>query len=120
MELSDLSPEEQKNVRDIMEWVNRMTQKHGVCLYDELGTKYNWGTALCKELYGDNWQEYMKKNGIACPNADAVAMAEVWESGELPSWIKLPEDENEKDKSLMVVLEEDLGKKNVGEFRCKI
>ena len=111
MQLSDLSQEKQNNVRFIMEWVNRMTKQHGVALYDEEGTEYNWGTALCRELYGKDWQDYMYKNDITCPDADAVSKAEIWENGDLPDWIHLPNDDVEKNKSLLVALESDLGKK---------
>jgi hypothetical protein len=108
--LSELSEEEQKNVRAIMEWANRMTKKHGVCLYDDNTVVYNWMTALCRELYGEDWQEYMMDHGITCPDINAVAMAEKWENGEIPDWIHIPNEE-EKDTSPMIILEEDLGEK---------
>ena len=108
MQLNDLSREQQYCIRFVLDWTNRMTEQHGTAVYDEKGNEYNWSTALCRGLYGENWIEHMKENSITMPGEEAVAMAKEWESCRFPEWLYVSSESDEKDKATRVVLEDDI------------
>lgn len=109
MNLGMLSEKDQKNVRAIAEFANRMTAKYGFNFTDDDGNTYNWMTGLCRDLYGRDWEEYMEKKGILVPDEEAVQRSQEWEES-LPEWVRTIDDE-ENDTEKMIVFEEDLGEK---------
>ena len=82
------------NDRKIMEWMDRMRQKHGPTVRERFYTadgkfvqdiEYDWGEALARAHYGQQWLDIVK---YADPHAsdDVVALAEAWEAGRWPEW----------------------------------
>ena len=86
MNLSNLTQEQQSNIRFVLEWVNRMSERFGSTIQDMSGNEYDWGQALCRECYGDHWDDFMKKHNVTMPGAEAVEIAKRWEDGEIPEW----------------------------------
>ena len=82
MSFSNLSQDELNRVAWVMAWVIRMAEKHGgtVC---EKGRAWDWGQALCRECYGENWQDVVPET----PTRDDIKRAMQWENGDIPDWV---------------------------------
>jgi hypothetical protein len=73
-------------INGILEWVNRMNLAHGNTIKDKDGNEYDWGQALCRECYGEDWSNYMVENNIRYPEQKELDRAIKWENGEIPEW----------------------------------
>ena len=74
--------------RIVIDWIDRMATRYGGIVYDlELGRSWDWGQALCRQVYGPDWMhnsEYLA-NGDD-PSYEAVEAAREWEAGSWPEW----------------------------------
>lgn len=84
MKLWKLSPDEQKRINWVVNWTSRMTHKHGATVYDRNGSVWDWGQALCRECYGEDWNNDPELPDT--PSWEDVFRAQEMEKG-LPKWI---------------------------------
>jgi len=52
-----LQEDERKRVDWVINWIFRMTQKYGATVLDKNGKTWDWGQALCRECYGEDWND---------------------------------------------------------------
>jgi hypothetical protein len=80
--------------REIVDWTGRMSAKYGGTVHDKNGQWWDWGQALCRDVYGADWMndpDFQRVNEIppeepAPPEAlDAMRR---WEAGTVPGWVK--------------------------------
>jgi hypothetical protein len=72
------------NAKWIIGWINRMSETHGSIVTDLLGNTYDWGQALCRECYGEDWENIQVSN----PPDNDLLRAQDWEDGLWPEWCK--------------------------------
>ena len=73
-----------------------MAQKYGGTVYEKDSSKtWDWGQALCRELYGSDWmnnpdykEENVREDSEPC-NPETLAKAKSWEAGEIPEWVRV-------------------------------
>jgi len=68
--------------RQIIDWIDRMTYRHGHVVFTKDGRWYDWGQALCVEQYGPDpkgWPDF--------PTTEDVQRAKDWENGKVPEWV---------------------------------
>ena len=77
----------------LIDWTSRMTKKYGATVKDKCGEKWDWGQAMCRELYGEDWSnsvDFLATNDIPPedpPPQEMVELCKRWESGEYsPEW----------------------------------
>jgi hypothetical protein len=79
------------NVEFILDWVVRMNEKWGHTVHGDAGEYYDWGQALCHEIYGKKWGKhpaFLEVNDSRDIPTVAVETAKRLESAEqLPEWI---------------------------------
>jgi len=74
----------------VIGWIDRMAAKYGGVLHDrETGRQWDWGQALCRQMYGPDW--YNQADWAAADDApdvpaEAISAAKAWESGGWPAW----------------------------------
>ena len=74
------------NTQYVIDWMGRMTRKHGGVVYEkERGMWWDWGQALCREQYGEDWNDIVPPD----PTIDDVGRASDWEKGDFPDWVDL-------------------------------
>lgn len=80
--------------RYLSDWVVKMAVLHGGIVH-EGNKELDWGQALCRELYGEDWMrnpEYIELDNISIndpiPNY-VIARAEQWMNGENPAWAEM-------------------------------
>lgn len=75
---------------EITSWVSRMQAGNSGWVYDnETGKRWDWGQALCREMYGPDWNDdegYKEEGCQDMPNQSTINRAERWESGDWPDW----------------------------------
>ena len=79
----------------LVNWTSRMTVRFGGEVYDrQLKRGWDWGQALMREIYGEDWQNHPgfdEVNDIP-PDEPApdilLTVARSWERGEWPKWAK--------------------------------
>jgi len=77
----------------LIEWVSRMSRAHGGTVHDINGKSWDWGQALCRDLYGEDWMKEAEFNAICeidphDPAPDYVVdRAREWEHGDMPAWV---------------------------------
>jgi hypothetical protein len=80
---------------DLNEWGRRMAKTNDGIVYDNvLDRNWDWGQALCRELYGTDWQthpEFLAADEALYPPKEAIERALAWENGEWPDWVEIPE-----------------------------
>ena len=69
--------------RWVVDWIGRMTQKYGATVYEKNGKWWDWGQALCRECYGEEWN----KLNLIDPTMEDVRRAKAWEDGDIPEWV---------------------------------
>lgn len=68
--------------RWISDWFKRMCDRHGDLVADvETGHVWDWGQALCREMYGPDPRDWPE-----VPTQADVDRARRWEQGEWPEW----------------------------------
>jgi len=75
---------EEERVNWIINWIFRMSKKHGGIVFDKNGKIWDWGQALCRECYGENW---INERLPESPTIESVKRAQQWEAGDIPSWV---------------------------------
>jgi len=83
----NLSEEEKAIVMAILEWAQRMTEEYGSIIVAKDNQKYDWGQALCREMFGVNWNSYMVEKNILIPTQKDLDRALEWEKGDIPEWV---------------------------------
>ena len=82
----------------VVEWTSRMARRYGGIVYDdETGRQWDWGQALCREVYGPDWMnspEFKKMDEAGGPFAADVKAAEAWEAGAWPEWARLSREQD--------------------------
>jgi hypothetical protein len=74
------------NTQYVIDWIGRMTRKYGGAVYEKKrGTWWDWGQALCREQYGEDWNDIVPPD----PTIDDVIRASAWEKGDFPDWVDL-------------------------------
>ena len=73
----------------LVEWCNRMSKMHGSIVYDKNGDKLDWGQAICREWYGENWKELVDDNIPIEQLKKVVKRADEWEKGSIPDWVDI-------------------------------
>ena len=85
MGILDLPFEEQERVRWVLGWIERMGEKYGGTVYDKNGKRWDWGQALCRECYGEGWNDNPELPDT--PTQDDIEKAKQWENGNMPEWV---------------------------------
>ncbi len=75
----------------IINWCSRMAQRWGGIVYDDdLPTdRWDWGQALCREMYGEDWMkaaDYASDSALENAPTNVIQRAEQWENGDWPEW----------------------------------
>ena len=86
MGILNLPLEEQQRVNWVVDWTGRMARRYGGTVYDKSGKTWDWGQALCRECYGEDWNNEISRLGIETPSWEDINRARRWENGELPDW----------------------------------
>jgi len=81
--MNRLSFDEQKRVSYVLDWTSRMAKKYGGTVYEKNGKTWDWGQALARECYGEDWNDIVSDT----PSWDDIAHAKKWEEGEIPEWV---------------------------------
>jgi hypothetical protein len=81
---------------DLNKWGKRMANRYdGVVWDNELERRWDWGQALCRELYGPDWmnsEEFKADNEATYPSEEIMQRAFDWEKDIWPEWAEsLPE-----------------------------
>jgi len=74
-----------RNVQWVLGWIDRMVDRYGGCIYDKNGLVHDWGQALARTCYGDNWTEVVPEN----PTDLDITKAIDWEKGNCPAWVDI-------------------------------
>lgn len=82
MGILSLPLEEQQRVNWVLNWMGRMARRYGGTVHDKSGKTWDWGQALCRECYGENWNNIVPET----PSWEDIDRARRWEKGELPDW----------------------------------
>jgi len=80
-----LSLDENRRVRWVLYWTERMTKKYGGTVYEKNGKRWDWGQALARECYGEDWMSVVPET----PTWEDIARADRWEKGEIPEWAEM-------------------------------
>ena len=80
----ELTFDEKARVQWILNWTVRMALKHGGTVYEKGGKTWDWGQALCRECYGEDWMDVVPET----PTWDDIARAKRWEDGDVPEWVR--------------------------------
>lgn len=83
--MNDLTFDERKRVRWVLDWTSRMARKHGGTVYEKNGKRWDWGQALCRECYGEGWNDIVPET----PSWDDIARADRWEKEDIPDWVDM-------------------------------
>lgn len=78
-----LTWDEQKRVNWVLAWLDRMTDKYGATVYEKNGKTWDWGQALCRECYGEDWNDVVPET----PAWNDIGRAKEWENGDIPEWV---------------------------------
>jgi len=77
------------NTTFVINWITRMGGKYGGTVYDTKGGLWDWGQALCRQVWGHEWSKSdawkEADSGDDVP-AEIVEAAKAWEAGEWPAW----------------------------------
>ena len=81
--------------RAVCDWISRMAHKYNGIVYEKeteekVGKQWDWGQALCREIYGPGWNDdpQFKEDGEnGAPFMEHVIVAIRWENGEWPEWV---------------------------------
>lgn len=71
-------------------WTRRMANKFGGSVFDiETGKAWDWGQAICREVYGPEWAnseqfQIADESGIVPEEITHAALA--WENDNWPEW----------------------------------
>jgi hypothetical protein len=89
--IQNLPYEEQQRVNWVLDWISRMTDKFGgTCREKEtsetVGKSWDWGQALCRLCYGEDWNNYISEQNIETPSWEDIEKAKEWEAGKNPEW----------------------------------
>ena len=78
---------------DLVKWGHRIGKRYDGVIYDNVTERYwDWGQALCRELYGVDWMthpEFLAADNEMYPPTEAVERALSWEAGNWPEWAEL-------------------------------
>ena len=78
------------NTQFVIDWTNRMAWKFGGTVYEVDGGKsWDWGQALCREVYGKGWSndpQFLADDELPDVPDWFVEAAQKWEAGEWPAW----------------------------------
>jgi len=82
-------------VKWIMRWIERMSAAYGGVVYiaegygepGESWVGYDWGQALCREMYGPRYADWPDE-----PETLDIERAQQWEAGDWPEWAEQPEE----------------------------
>ena len=82
----------------LIAWIQRMSKRFtpstGAVVDLETGKRWDWGQAICRDVYGPDWatspafkEDDMPSQDGPCPNA-VLDAARRWEAGEWPAWAR--------------------------------
>ena len=77
----------------LINWTGRMAQKYGGTVWEKSGKWWDWGQAICREMYGLHWNEsegfkiVSNQDDSAPVPLEVIKRAEEWEKGEWPNWV---------------------------------
>jgi len=63
-----------------------MAERFGGTVYGCDGKRYDWGQALARERYGENWNAVVPDE----PDTEALRIALEWKDGKWPEWAQEP------------------------------
>lgn len=70
----------------VIDWCGRMTEKFGPVVTGREGEYLDWGQALARSRFGEDWVKEVRKEENFAPDNEAVEIAKRWENGEWPEW----------------------------------
>lgn len=79
----NLSSDERIRVNWVLEWTVRMAKRYGGTVYEKNGKTWDWGQALARECYGEDWNNLVPET----PSWEDIANARAWELGKIPDWV---------------------------------
>ena len=69
-----------------------MSSKHGGIVYDNDGNAFDWGQALCRQVYGHDWSNdpnYIRDNNLPIDKPAPIYLLEAasnWQKNGKPEW----------------------------------
>lgn len=74
--------------RFVCNWINRMAGRFGGTVVERgTGKTWDWGQALCREQFGPNWVDELRRRHLEDADETSVEIARRWEGGEWPAWV---------------------------------
>ena len=89
-------PSDRWTWEDVIDWVVRMGRKFGGTVWERGGKDWDWGQALCRDVYGPDWSKsaaFKADDGLSVPPPALVEAARRWEAGQWPTWAHKPEED---------------------------
>ena len=77
----------------LIDWTVDMARRYGGTVWDRSGKQWDWGQAICREMYGADWMkdaEFRTLNDTPDTEPvpdDVLKRARDWQFGEWPSWV---------------------------------
>lgn len=76
------------NERFVIDWMNRMTARYGGIVKTIDVERLDWGQALARGVYGDDWND----SDLSFVPDEAIKVATAWEVNGLPDWIRISDN----------------------------
>jgi len=83
------------NVDTVISGIDTLSLSHGGTVHDHEGGDWDWGQAVCRELYGHDWMSSpkfhdheMRHEEDGNVDFDAVKVVRAWLAGDFPGWFE--------------------------------
>jgi len=87
-----MNKEERSVTMEMFKWIDNMNEKFGPEVTSVEGKTFDWGQALCREIFGPNWMSEMASQKILAPRREdletAYSMELLLDEGKPPKWMK--------------------------------
>ena len=79
------------NTKKVINLLTELSKKYGGIVYDKRGKVWDWGQALCREIYGYDWmhsEQFQEDDKLPDVPLILVTVAENILKKGLPKWVK--------------------------------
>ncbi len=74
--------------KNVVSFIEIMTARYGFTVIETNGNHYDWGQALCRDIYGPDWNN--NPNIPDEPPIEVYAVMKKWLQEDFPSWMQKP------------------------------